>query len=45
MRLDYVFATPPLTGILSECRVVTEPAVAASASDHLPVMAEFGPEP
>jgi endonuclease/exonuclease/phosphatase family metal-dependent hydrolase len=44
VRLDYVFAAPPLAGALSGCRVVTEPAVAASASDHLPVMAEFGLE-
>jgi len=44
VRLDYVFAAPALAGALSGCRVVTEPAVAASASDHLPVMAEFGLE-
>ncbi len=42
VRLDYVFAAPALGGALIECRVVAEPAVAASASDHLPVMAEFG---
>lgn len=45
VRLDYVFATPPLAKTLRGCRVVTEPAVAASASDHLPVLAEFGLEP
>ncbi len=45
VRLDYVFATPPLARALSGCRVVTEPAVAASASDHLPVLAEFRLEP
>ncbi len=40
-----VFAAPELAGVLRGCRVVTEPAVAASASDHLPMMAEFGLEP
>ena len=45
VRLDYVFAAPALAGVLSGCRVVKEPAAAASASDHLPVMAEFGLEP
>jgi exodeoxyribonuclease-3 len=45
VRLDYVFAAPPLGGALSGCRVVAEPAVAASASDHLPVMAEFALQP
>ena len=46
VRLDYVFADASLAGVLSGCRVVTEPAaVAAWASDHLPVMAEFGLEP
>lgn len=35
VRLDYVFAAPPLAKTLRGCRVVTEPAVAASASDHL----------
>ena len=44
VRLDYVFADASLAGALSGCRVVTEPAAAASASDHLPVMAEFGLE-
>ncbi len=42
VRLDYVFAAPPLAGALSRCRVVAEPAEVASASDHLPVLAEFG---
>ena len=45
VRLDYVLATPLLARALSGCRVVTEPAVATSASDHLPVLAEFGLEP
>ncbi len=39
-----MFAAPALAGVLSGCRVVTEPAAAAWASDHLPVMAEFGLE-
>ncbi len=42
VRLDYVFASPPLADTLIECRVVTAPREVASASDHLPVLAEFG---
>ncbi len=42
VRLDYVFASPPLTEALRECRVITSPEVATSASDHLPVLAVFG---
>jgi exodeoxyribonuclease III len=41
VRLDYVFATPPLARTLRECRVITEPKTVASASDHLPLLAEF----
>jgi endonuclease/exonuclease/phosphatase family metal-dependent hydrolase len=41
VRLDYVFATPPLARKLRECRAITEPRKVASASDHLPVLAEF----
>jgi exodeoxyribonuclease-3 len=41
VRLDYVFATPPLARTLRECRVITEPEKVASASDHLPLLAEF----
>jgi exodeoxyribonuclease-3 len=44
VRLDYMFAAPPLARTLSRCQVVTEPTVATSASDHLPVLAEFGLE-
>lgn len=42
VRLDYVFASPPLANALIECRVVTVPRGVTSASDHLPVLAEFG---
>jgi endonuclease/exonuclease/phosphatase family metal-dependent hydrolase len=42
VRLDYVFAAPSLTGALRECRVITSPKALTSASDHLPVLAEFG---
>jgi len=41
VRLDYVFATPPLARTLRECQVITAPRKVASASDHLPVLAEF----
>ena len=41
VRLDYVFAAPPLARVLSGCRVVTSPGEVAMASDHLPVLAEF----
>ena len=42
VRLDYVFVTPPLAEALCGCRVVTSPGEVALASDHLPVLAEFG---
>lgn len=42
VRLDYVFAAPSLKDALRECRVVTSPKVVTSASDHLPVLTEFG---
>ncbi len=41
VRLDYVFAAPPLVEALRECRVITSPGGVALASDHLPVLAEF----
>jgi exodeoxyribonuclease-3 len=41
VRLDYVFADPALSASLRECRVVMEPDVVKTASDHLPVVAEF----
>jgi endonuclease/exonuclease/phosphatase family metal-dependent hydrolase len=41
VRLDYVFVTPSLAEALRECRVITPPGKVASASDHLPVLAEF----
>ena len=41
VRLDYVFAAPPLAGALNACRVITSPKAVTSASDHLPVLAEF----
>lgn len=42
VRLDYVFAAPLLADALRECRVITSPKAVTSASDHLPVLAEFG---
>jgi endonuclease/exonuclease/phosphatase family metal-dependent hydrolase len=42
VRLDYVFAAPSLKDALCDCRVVTSPKAVTSASDHLPVLAEFG---
>ncbi len=40
LRLDYLFASPPLAERLRACAVVTAPA-ARHASDHFPLMAEF----
>jgi exodeoxyribonuclease III len=42
VRLDYVFADPSLKDALRECRVVRSPKAVTTASDHLPVLAEFG---
>jgi endonuclease/exonuclease/phosphatase family metal-dependent hydrolase len=42
VRLDYVFAAPSLKDALRECRVVTSPKAVTTASDHLPVLTEFG---
>ncbi|HLX56185.1 MAG TPA: endonuclease/exonuclease/phosphatase family protein [Ktedonobacteraceae bacterium] len=43
-RIDYIFASPELAGRLSACYVVTEGngLRGDEASDHLPVVAEFG---
>ncbi|HEY6541159.1 MAG TPA: endonuclease/exonuclease/phosphatase family protein [Ktedonobacteraceae bacterium] len=43
-RIDYIFASPELAPRLSSCRVVTEAegVRGEQASDHLPVLAEFG---
>jgi endonuclease/exonuclease/phosphatase family metal-dependent hydrolase len=43
-RIDYIFASPELAGRLSGCDVVTEGngLRGDEASDHLPVVAEFG---
>jgi endonuclease/exonuclease/phosphatase family metal-dependent hydrolase len=41
VRLDYVFADQVLSPALRECRVVAQPAAVKTASDHLPVLAEF----
>lgn len=43
-RIDYIFASPELAPRLSACRVVTEAGDVRGeqASDHLPVVAEFG---
>jgi exodeoxyribonuclease-3 len=42
VRLDYVFAAPSLNEALRECRVITSPKAVTAASDHLPVLTEFG---
>ena len=41
VRLDYVFAAPPLVEALRGCQVIASPGEVALASDHLPVLAEF----
>lgn len=42
-RIDYIFANPLLATRLSACKVLGgEEIVRLDASDHLPVMAEFG---
>src|SRR6202023_401906 len=43
-RIDFIFASPDLAERLSACRVITESdgLCADEASDHLPVVAEFG---
>lgn len=44
-RIDYLFANPLLASRLSACKVVegNDEVCGKDASDHLPVMAEFGP--
>lgn len=44
-RIDYIFASPELAPRLTSCHVVTEAegVRGEQASDHLPVLAEFGP--
>jgi len=39
-RLDYVFANPAMAARLQRCEVITT-ALAAKASDHFPLLAEF----
>src|SRR6266516_3734463 len=43
-RIDYIFASPEIAGRLSRCCVITEGNGLHSdeASDHLPIVAEFG---
>ena len=45
-RIDYIFASAEIAGRLSSCYVVTEGngLTGDEASDHLPVLAEFGEE-
>ena len=45
VRLDYVFAAPSLKVALRKCQIITSPKEVTSASDHLPLLAEFGWEP
>ena len=42
VRLDYAFAAPSLNEALRECRVITSPKEVTVASDHLPLLTEFG---
>ena len=41
IRLDYVFARRSFAESLKRCEVVTAPEAVKTASDHLPVLAEF----
>lgn len=43
-RIDYIFANPLLATRLSACKVISEDdgMPGSDASDHLPIMAEFG---
>ena len=43
-RIDYIFVSPELAELLEACRVITgvDDALAEEASDHLPVVADFG---
>jgi endonuclease/exonuclease/phosphatase family metal-dependent hydrolase len=43
-RIDYIFVSPELARRLEGCRVITgnDNALAREASDHLPVLADFG---
>jgi endonuclease/exonuclease/phosphatase family metal-dependent hydrolase len=40
-RYDYILADPHAAARLQSCRVLTEPAAVQTASDHLPLLAEF----
>jgi exodeoxyribonuclease-3 len=40
-RLDYFFVNPALRARLTACRVMTAPEAVRTASDHLPLIAEF----
>ena len=41
-RLDHVWVTPPLVGALVEARVLRDSRSWDKASDHVPVVIEFG---
>jgi exonuclease III len=41
-RLDYLFANHVLAPSLRHCEVIMHPEAVRKASDHLPVVAEFG---
>jgi exodeoxyribonuclease III len=41
IRLDYVFVPAAFASRLTACKVLLEPASAASASDHFPLLAEL----
>jgi len=40
LRLDYIFASPPIAASLHDCNIVSEDE-AVIASDHFPIWAEF----
>jgi endonuclease/exonuclease/phosphatase family metal-dependent hydrolase len=46
-RIDYIFVSPELASSLQHCEVVTagEGVQGKDASDHLPILAEFGFDP
>lgn len=41
VRLDYVFAPREFAARFTECRVLTEPEVVRTASDHMPLLVEI----
>jgi len=44
LRLDYIFIPKKYAGRLAACEVIREPGVAASASDHYPLLSQINLE-